>query len=68
MWSMHRNWWAKVITAARRVIWTWALTYVWDKITPTLSMGRKTAQIGVISILTPVQQVLLPELNSWREF
>ncbi|RMZ87463.1 hypothetical protein DV736_g5308, partial [Chaetothyriales sp. CBS 134916] len=61
----------------------WALTYVWDKITTTVSTGRKTAQIGVIglgtdetenqmeaeeayqhiSILTPIQQILLPELQ-----
>ncbi|RMZ78731.1 hypothetical protein DV737_g3787, partial [Chaetothyriales sp. CBS 132003] len=61
----------------------WALTYVWDKITTTVSTGRKTAQVGVIglgtdetnngmmaedayqhiSILTPIQQILLPELQ-----
>ena len=61
----------------------WALQYVWDKITNTVSTGRKTAQIGVIglgtdkthndmmaeepykhiSVITPIQQILMPELQ-----
>lgn len=62
----------------------WALQYVWDKITNTVSTGRKTLQIGVvglgtdetandmqednsykhISVLQPIDQILLPELRA----
>ncbi|KAH8692933.1 putative Ku family DNA helicase [Talaromyces proteolyticus] len=44
----------------------WAMKYVWDKITTTVSTGRKTATIGVVGLRTDTTNNDLSEDDSYE--